>query len=351
MKEFDILIATGGTGGHIFPALSCGEFFEKNGKKVLYLLSGSKIGTIDKANVIYWKSYHFQKNPLQFAKALFSLKLNTIKSFLILKQKSPCAILATGSYAVVPVLIASLLLKKPFFLMEQNVIPGLVNKIFARFARANFVAFDETKKHLKGNVIVTGLPLREEAKRRYSKEEARRLLNLPEDKMVILVIGGSLGARGMVEKIVPFAGKFSEYLFITQTGARNFDYINSLVQTLNLKNCITLPFIKEMGLYYSAADIVISRAGASSCMEIVYHGKPAILVPYPYSRDKHQYYNARELEKTGNVVVIEEKDIPEKFENYLKDLSWAFKKEFAKKLSIEKAEEIIYKEIFKDAIC
>jgi len=351
MKEFNILIATGGTGGHIFPALSCGEFFENNGKSVNYILSGSKIGKIEKTNVIYMESYHFDKNPIQFAKALWFLKLNTVKSLFILRRNKPCVILATGSYAVVPIILASILLRIPFYLMEQNVIPGLVNKIFSRLSKATFVAFEETRKYLKGKVIVVGLPIREKAKKKYSKEEARRILNLPEDKVTILVIGGSLGARGMVEKIIPAINKLNDYYFIIQAGARNFNYINSLVQNLNLKNCIVLPFIEEIGLYYSAADMVISRAGASSCMEILYHGKPSILVPYPYSRDRHQYYNASELVKTGKAIVIEEQEIQEKLENCLKDITWISEKKSTKRSLIENSEELIYTEIFKDAVC
>jgi len=347
----DVLIATGGTGGHIFPALSCGDFFEKNGVKVLYLLAGSKIGELDRENVTYINSQHFEKKPVKFIKASYYLLVNFFRCLILLKKKKPCVIFATGSYAVAPVLAASICLRTPFYLLEQNVIPGIVNKYFARFAKGTFIAFEASKKYIKGNVILSGLPLRNEAKRKLTKEESRNLLGLPKEKVIVLVIGGSLGAKGMVEKIMPYVEEFHEFFFIIQTGQRNFDYFKNFVSKKKIENCLLYPFTKEIGLYYSAADIIISRAGASACMEIAFHEKPAILVPYPYSRDKHQYYNAKTLEDAGTAVIIDESNLELSLRSYLSDLSWAYKRKTVPKMFLHDPESIIFTEIRKNANC
>ncbi len=351
MKAYDIVIATGGTGGHIFPALSAGEYFEKEGKKVFYILAGSKIGKIDKTNVIYMNSCAFEKNPKTFIRALYYLFANTIKSFLFFVKNRPCAILATGSYAVVPTLISAIILRIPFFLMEQNVLPGLVNKLFSRFAKSTFIAFEKSKEYLKGTTILTGLPLRKEATQRLEKNESRRLINLPVDKKIILVVGGSLGAKGLVDKILPQAARFQNYQFVIQTGGKNFEYAQNQIKENNIQNVILLPFIQEMGLYYSAADLVISRAGANSCMEIAYHQKPSILVPYPYSRDKHQYVNAELLEKSGLAKVIDEKELDSILPELLANLSWSENVEVKEKIYIEEPEKKMLKEIENHAGC
>ncbi len=347
----EIIIATGGTGGHIFPALSCGDYFEKNGRRVRYLLAGSKIGSIERENVIYFSSQHFALNPLKFAKALYYLIWNFFRSIQLLLRERPCAILATGSYAVVPVIVAGVLLRIPLFLMEQNVIPGMVNRFFSRFAISTFVAFSETTEYLHGKGIHTGLPLRTEALQWLPKEESRKILGLPAERTIILVIGGSLGARGMVEKIIPQVKRNRELLFLIQTGNKNFEYFTSQLGSPKVENCILFPFIKEIGLYYSASDIVISRAGASSCMEIAFHKVPAILVPYPYSRDKHQYYNAAVLEKYGLSVVIDETELSQRLESYLTDFTWIKRGQKDFNVYLHEPASIILEEIEKYADC
>ncbi len=350
MKSFNVLIITGGTGGHIFPGLAAGDYLEFKGLHVLYLASGSKIGLINKNNVIYFKAKPFSKNPIQVFEAIFYFMSNLIEGLWVFLKVKPCVILATGSYAVVPFLILAIVLRIPFYLMEQNVLPGIVNKAFAPFSKGVFIAFKESANYLQGKVIHSGLPLRTNAKEKVPKEEARDKLNLPKDKRIVLVIGGSLGARGLVEKILPIALNQNSVHFIIQTGQRNYEYFKSHISSFSPENLTLVPFIEQIGLFYSAADLVISRAGANSCMEIVYHEKPAILVPYPYSRDKHQYENAKIVTAGGKAVLIDEKEIENKLEPYLGG-KLNLSGDYNSSIFVENCEEIIYREITKYANC
>lgn len=350
MKSYNVIILTGGTGGHIFPAMALGKHFESKGLNVYYIISGSKISLPEKENTIFIRSIPFEKSPLKFIEASILFELNFFKGIILLSKIKHCVIIATGSYAVAPILLSSIVLRKPFYLMEQNVIPGVVNRIFSVFSKATFIAFEESKKYLKGNVIQVGLPIRENSRVKLPKDKAREILNLPLDKKIVLVVGGSLGAKGLVEKILPMAILKEHIFFIIQTGTRNFDYFNSLLSSLSPKNIQLIPFIEEMGLYYSAADLVISRAGASACMEIVYHDKPAILVPYPYSRDRHQYFNAKILTEGGKAVIVEEIDIRETIGSLI-EAETLFHGEYKNKIFIPDCEEITYREIMSHANC
>jgi len=353
MKPFEILIITGGTGGHIFPALACGEYFEKNGKRVLYFISGSKIGDLHLQNAFYFKALSLSRNLWYSLKAIYFALVNFAKGLIILPKYKPSVALATGSYAVLPFIISCKILKIPTFLMEQNVLPGQVNRWLSPFVKGIFVAFEESKKYLKGNVIPVGLPLREKAKTTYPKEESRERLNLPKDKPVILVIGGSLGAKGLIEKLIPVAVQFPHVHFVIQTGHRNFEYFKTLLSSQygSPQNITLVPFIDDMGLYYSTADGVISRSGANACMEIAYHRKPAILVPYPYAKDNHQLFNAKVLEKSGLAVIIEEKELDKELANYLKDLSWTKTEWKGDSILKNDPERLIYEEIKGYADC
>ncbi|MEO0258094.1 MAG: UDP-N-acetylglucosamine--N-acetylmuramyl-(pentapeptide) pyrophosphoryl-undecaprenol N-acetylglucosamine transferase [candidate division WOR-3 bacterium] len=350
MKSSNILIITGGTGGHIFPAMAIGNYLELRGLNVYYLISGSKINLEGKENMFFTRSIPFEKSIPKFIEASILFIINFFKGIKFLSKIKPCVIIATGSYAVAPILLSSILLRKPFYLMEQNVLPGIVNRIFSAFSKATFIAFEESKKYLKGKVIHVGLPIRENSRLKIPKGEARKVLNLPHDKKIVLVIGGSLGAKGLVEKILPVAISKEYIYFIIQTGTRNFDYFNSLLSSLSPANIKLIPFIDNMGLYYSAVDLVISRAGASSCMEIVYHDKPAILVPYPYSRDKHQYFNAKVLTEGGKSIMLEETEVRAKIESLL-DIENLFKGKYKDNIFIPDSEEITYREIMSHANC
>lgn len=323
------LIVTGGTGGHIFPAIAIGTYLESKGWKIFYLMGGSKLQLDKNPDIFNIKvSSPLVGNFFKRFKSICELKIAFITSLMLIKKLKVDLVLAGGSYASFPAICASIVAKTPFYLLEQNVLPGLVTKIFSRHAKAVFTGFEATKNYLEGNIIHTGNPIREKALMRINKNEARKKLGIPENKKIVLVIGGSLGAYSVVNAILPLTEELDNFYFIIQTGKKNFEYFSERIGEKG-KNHLLVSFIEDMGLYYSAADIVISRAGAGAVTEIAYHSLPAILIPYPHSRDKHQYYNAKTLEDCGMATIIEEGEkMTDRIKIALENLAAEEKKEY-----------------------
>lgn len=322
-----ILIVTGGTGGHIFPAMALGDYLESEGWEIFYLIGGSKLKLEENGEIYNIKvSSPLVGNLFKRIKSIWELKISFVKSLMLIKKLRVDLILAGGSYASFPAICASIVVKTPFYLLEQNVLPGLVTKIFSPYAKAVFTGFEATKNYLKGNIVHTGNPIRKKALLKIDKIEAKQKLGIPDYKKMILVVGGSLGAYSVVNAIIPLIEELNDFYFIIQTGKKNFGYFSDKVGVKG-KNHMLISFIEDMGLYYSAADIVISRAGASAVTEIAYHSLPAILIPYPHSRDRHQYYNAKVLADCGMAIIVEEEsDMPDRIKTAIKNFE-ALRKE------------------------
>ena len=322
-----VLIATGGTGGHIFPAMALGNYLESEGWEIFYLIGGSKLKLEDNGEIYKIKvSSPLVGNLFKRLKSIWELKISFIKSLILIKKLKVDLVLAGGSYASFPAICASIVVKKPFYLLEQNVFPGLVTKLFSPYAKAVFTGFEATKKYLRGNIVHTGNPIRGKALLKINKIEARQKLGIPDHKKMVLVVGGSLGAYSVVNAIIPLIEELNDFYFIIQTGKKNFGYFSDKMGVKG-KNHMLISFIEDMGLYYSAADIVISRAGASAVTEIAYHSLPAILIPYPHSRDRHQYYNAKVLADCGMAIIVEEEsDMPDRIKTAIKNFE-ALRKE------------------------
>jgi len=315
-----ILIVTGGTGGHIFPAMALGDYLESEGWEIFYLIGGSKLKLEENGEIYNIKvSSPLVGNLFKRIKSIWELKISFVKSFMLIKKLRVDLILAGGSYASFPAICASIVVKTPFYLLEQNVLPGLVTKIFSPYAKAVFTGFEATKNYLKGNIVHTGNPIRKKALLKIDKIEAKRKLGIPDYKKMVLVVGGSMGAYSVVNAIIPLIEELNDFYFIIQTGKKNFGYFSDKMGVKG-KNHMLISFIEDMGLYYSAADIVISRAGASAVTEIAYHSLPAILIPYPHSRDRHQYYNAKVLADCGMAIIVEEEsDMPDRIKTAIKN--------------------------------
>ena len=322
-----ILIVTGGTGGHIFPAMALGDYLESEGWEIFYLIGGSKLKLEENGEIYNIKvSSPLAGNLFKRIKSIWELKISFVKSLMLIKKLRVDLILAGGSYASFPAICASIVVKTPFYLLEQNVLPGLVTKIFSPYAKAVFTGFEATKNYLKGNIVHTGNPIRKKALLKIDKIEAKQKLEIPDYKKMILVVGGSLGAYSVVNAIIPLIEELNDFYFIIQTGKKNFGYFSDKMGVKG-KNHMLISFIEDMGLYYSAADIVISRAGASAVTEIAYHSLPAILIPYPHSRDRHQYYNAKVLADCGMAIIVEEEsDMPDRIKTAIKNFE-ALRKE------------------------
>jgi UDP-N-acetylglucosamine--N-acetylmuramyl-(pentapeptide) pyrophosphoryl-undecaprenol N-acetylglucosamine transferase len=263
----------------------------------------------------------------------------------ILRQERPDAVVGMGGFACVPVMLAGFLLRKPRFLHEQNVVPGLANKVLCRIAKKTFVSFAKTEKYLKGGVLHTGNPIRKKL----------RIVPVPrtDDLFTILVFGGSRGARSINEAVLlllPYLESYKNTAIYHQTGNDDYERVKQAYSTVQIPHEV-FPFTDEMEKYYSLSDVVISRAGASTIFELSYFKKAAVLVPYPFAAGAHQWKNATHVEEIGGAYVISNDELTgERLHSVLKELHEhpELRVRMAQNMGtiyVEKAEELIVKGI------
>ncbi len=253
--------------------------------------------------------------PLAFpgrkmAKFLLSLLKGVLQSLLILSKVRPRVVLGMGGYASFPPLFASYLLRIPFLIHEQNVIPGRANRVLGRLAQKVLVSFEETKRFFSAQrTKVTGVPIRS-SMQRFEKEVARQRLGLNPHRNTLLVMGGSRGALAINNLLLEMLPSLLErgIQVIHICGVSNYPSIKEKVGGPR-EGYLLLPFSREMSTLYSSADLCISRAGASTLAEIAFFSLPAILIPYPYAIDQHQLYNALLFQKHGGAIVFKERGL------------------------------------------
>ncbi len=312
-----IVLAVGGTGGHIFPAQALAREFRDRHFPVQVLFMGSGLSCSRYFNAREFPAIDVESATL-FGHHLFSffssckrLIKGTWQSMRQLKKERPAFVIGFGSFHAFPVLLAAKLSRIPFILFESNAIPGKVNRFFSKWALWTAVQFEETKKYLKGKAIVTDMPLWDKDRIKESmREDAARYFNLREDIRTILVFGGSQGARS-INRL--FCGALEEWegrpplQVIHLTGD-----VASCQEALLFYRRLKVPaqvkvFEDRMPLAWRMADIAVCRSGAATVAELLAHEVPALLIPYPHAADNHQVHNARLMaEKIGGAVVVEE---------------------------------------------
>ena len=313
-KNKTILIAGGGSGGHLFPALAIGDELQSRGFNIKYI--GSKYG-IEKKILKNMKKEFYLLNIRGIQRTLsikniitnllfpfrFIISFVTVK--LIIKKINPVAIIGTGGYASGIPLLASINTKIKTLIHEQNSYPGITTRKLARNVDCVCITSKETKNYIKGNVIHTGIPLRSSLKE-IKKNEACEYLGLDKDKKTVLVIGGSQGSEAFNRYFKQNYQFYidNDYQLIWQCGIKNFSKYKDLKVN---KNILILDFIDKMEYVYGASDIVVSRAGAMAVNEISLLKKNMILVPLPSAAANHQYYNARYFSDNNAAILIEEK--------------------------------------------
>ena len=316
-----MVIAGGGTGGHLFPALALAEEIVKRGGEVLLVGSGRKVEEMALADTGLPVKYlqaegvcgrRFHRKLIAAGKLLSA----TVRAFSILKSFSPRMVFGVGGYASFPTLLAAKFLGLKTAIHEQNAIPGRANQLLGHLVDRVFVTFPLSARFFpSGKVVVSGMPLREEVLKNYPREH---------DGFGLLVMGGSQGARFINRLFIELAPKLRELkglFLIHQTGERDFSAVKKAYEEAGLRAQV-FPFIRKMGWAYSQADLVVSRAGAASVAEICALRKPAILVPYPYAIRDHQAANARALVQAGGALMFrEEKVEPAAFWQALRDLA------------------------------
>ncbi len=302
-----LLVCAGGTGGHIFPGIAAAEAFlaRKEGGEVLF------VGTDQGLERRIIPAYGFRlvtvaarpflgRGAVRKMLTAAGLARTVPQAMSIIRREKPDAILGMGAFTTVPVVLAGRLMGVPCFLHEQNVYPGLANKMLSSLVEAVFTSFDVTKDFLRARkVIHTGNPVRKNL-RVGRKETAAGSFD-------IFVFGGSRGARSINDAVlllIPYLETYKNTRVFHQTGEEAYEKVKEGYDKTSLFHEV-FPFTDDMGKYYGLASIVIARAGASTVFELSYFRKPAILVPYPYAAGGHQAKNAEYVRDRGGCFVIE----------------------------------------------
>lgn len=302
-----IIIATGGTGGHIFPALALKKYLEKNKFKVLMTGDSkfSKYHFFDNEHLFIPAAHFASKNPFSIIKSLFTLTKGLFKSLLIIYREKPEIVIGFGGYATYPVLFAACLLRKVIILHEANIVIGKVNRLFLKYTRYLTTGFnkifgvDDKYNH---KVIYTGTPVRDTIISSIKDDD--------KEKFNILIIGGSQGAK-VFSKLIPdmiinLPNEFKEKISICQQ-AKEEDIV-AITERYKQDNieCSIKSFFNDMGKRLATSNLVIARAGASTISELVKIGVPAVFIPYPYAADNHQFFNAKMLVDAKASWLVEE---------------------------------------------
>ncbi len=331
-KKYKFIIAGGGTGGHIFPAVAIADALKHQlpSCEILFVGASGRM-EMEKVPQAGYKIIGLEvvglQRSLTLKNLLFPFKLikSLVQAFNVICKFKPNACIGVGGYASGPILFIAALLGIKIFIQEQNSYPGITNKILSKFARKIFVAYDNLNRFFKNEkIVLTGNPVRKDITATLpSKEEALAFFDLKKDKKTVLIIGGSLGARTINESIEKNIELFSAsgFQLLWQTGKIYYDGIIERTKGNNLSYTKIHQFIREMNMAYSAADIIISRAGALSISELCIVGKPTILIPSPNVSEDHQTKNAMALVTKNAAILVKDTEAKEKLGDVLLEIS------------------------------
>lgn len=314
-----VMIAGGGTGGHLFPGLALAEEFKKRDARTEVIFVGTEHGIESK--IIPREGY-----PLRFLRAEGIVGKSVMKqiigsarlalSFLdarrILAADRPDLVIGVGGYASGAVVLTASLKSIPTLIHEQNSVPGATNRILGRFVDRVCVTYQESMSVFPiGKTFLAGNPVRMKILKG-ERESACRLFSLDNKKFTVFIFGGSSGAssinRTMVDALNHLGELKEQMQFLHQTGDKDFESIRDAYRKTGAKGTVA-PFIYQMAEAYAAADVVISRAGATTLAELTGLGKPVILIPYPHAAGRHQEFNALKLKEMGAARVLFEQDM------------------------------------------
>ena len=324
MKNMKIIVSGGGTGGHIYPALTLIRTLQQKVDKLEVLYVGTHAGLeadiIPKENIPFatvdLQGFKHSLSPVNILRAARAIK-GVGKAMGIVRKFQPDVVIGTGGYVCGPVLMAASLLGIPALIQEQNVIPGITNKILSKFVNVIATGYQEANGAFPANkVVFTGNPIRREVMQQ-RQEGDYEVFGLRPNRKTILVSGGSRGARtinrAMVDVLKHYAGR-NDVQILHATGKGEYEDIIARISAagLDLKqadNIVVKPYLYNMPQAMAIADLAVFRAGATGLAELTAKGIPAILIPYPYAAENHQEYNARAVEKAGAAKVILNKDL------------------------------------------
>ncbi len=305
-----VIIAGGGTGGHVFPAISIAEEILKRDPENEVLFVGTKSGLENK--LVAQRGYEIKhinsggivgKGLFKRVSGVFSAAVGTIESASVIRSFKPDVVLGVGGYVSGPVVLSASILRLPTAICEQNSIPGVTNRILSKFVSSIFTTFEGCDKFFSTDkIIVTGNPIRKDILG--SKSKPAQL-----DSFTCLVFGGSQGAKRLNSSVPEALSRsgIKDLRVIHQTGANDLKNVQDFYNKHNISADV-LTFIDDMAGAYARSDFVIGRAGAGTVAEITALGKPSLLIPFPYATHNHQLENAKTLETSGAALLIEDED-------------------------------------------
>ncbi|WP_264512534.1 undecaprenyldiphospho-muramoylpentapeptide beta-N-acetylglucosaminyltransferase [Flavobacterium sp. N1719] len=328
MKKHKFILSGGGTGGHIYPAIAIANELKQRFPDAEFLFVGAQdkmeMQKVPQAGYPIeglWIAGLQRKLTLQNMMFPFKLLSSLWKSRRIIRQFQPDVVIGTGGFASGPLLQVANSKGIPTVVQEQNSYPGITNKLLSKKANAICVAYENLERFFpKEKIVFTGNPVRQDLlDLSHKREEGQAYFKLDPTKKTLLVLGGSLGARRINQLIA------KELDFLLEQGVQVFWQCGKLYfeeyQHLNEKpNVQVTAFIDRMDLIYAAADVVISRAGASSVSELCLVGKPTVFIPSPNVAEDHQTKNAKAIVDKGGALLLKEAELEEKFEATFADL-------------------------------
>lgn len=315
-KTIRLLLTGGGTGGHLFPAVATAQQFQKQFPNTEVLF----VGTNRKVDTGSLKIYGYEskavdcygvkgKNPYQLLKAIVTLPRAYMQALKIIREFKPNVIVGVGGYVTGPVVSAGKSMGIPAIIHEQNSVPGLANRKLGAIVDKICLSLPGSGKHFdQRKIVYTGNPVRTDI-----LELAKEKADVSGETKTILVLGGSQGAQA-INELFPQAMRAVDGKMVTsvkvihQTGEKDVDGVRQAYKQYNIDAQVE-PFIKKMDSVYRKADLIVSRAGATTLAEIAVLGKPAILIPYPYAADNHQEKNGEYYVQGGGALQLIQKSL------------------------------------------
>lgn len=325
-----VIFAGGGTGGHLMAGLSIAQEISSRfpGAHIIFFGTNKK----GESGYIGKSSYEFKQieackltSFIRLPLFIFVSLIGIIHSMINIVRIKPDIIVGLGGYGSALPVVAAYVVGVPIVLIEQNVIPGRANLIMSRWADAILCHWESTKNRFKkaGSISVTGIPIRNGIVGNET-EVVKNPFGLASQGKTLLVMGGSQGAQAINKVLLQSIPKLKALIpglqIIHLTGKEGYKEAKDAYDNLGISSFVS-EFSSEIGIAYRLADLVICRAGANTIAEISAVGLPAILIPYPYATDNHQYWNAYELARIGGAVIIKQDELkPERLTELVSDL-------------------------------
>ena len=312
-----VVIAGGGTGGHLFPGLAVARALKARAPGSQISFAGTASGI--EARVIPSTEFELDlirssglkgKSVFALARGAALVPLSAVDAWRLISRRRPDVVIGVGGYSSGPVVAVAVMRRIPTMVLEQNAVPGLTNRLLARFVTRAAVTYDASLKYFGARAFVSGNPVRREFLEVGDDPTQDAAINASPVR--VLVFGGSQGAHAInvaiVEAAPTLAGAAKSVDLVCQTGARDFDVVRAAFERHGVQGRVER-FIDAMDREMRAAGLVVSRAGATTLAEITASGRPAIVIPLPTATDDHQRHNARALQKAGAAEVIEQSEL------------------------------------------